>query len=99
MLRPKRRQTHNPLLQVDGLMDCFITLPVEARDALQKACRVYADSARAKAQASWLGNKGPMALYWKWSGVNARHLSRLLQRLKNLESQPEPDRNAVRKAA
>jgi hypothetical protein len=77
--RSNRPDVRNPLLGFPGLAECFAGLTPEARSALADALSIFAKEARKKAQFNWVKNKGPVALYWKWAGVNARHLSRLLR--------------------
>ena len=54
-------------------MEALRALPVEARQAIVGAMDDLARDAAARAQKSWIQNKGPMAAYWKAVSVYAKH--------------------------
>lgn len=75
--RSARREVRNPLLalpEVQALAD----LPPEVRRALCSSFRAIRKDCLARADKAWRSHKGPMAAYWKASGVYAGHLARVL---------------------
>lgn len=71
--RSDRREVRNPVLALPSAK-ALLALPPETLEVLAELFGDLALDARARAQASWLKNKGPMAAYWKATGAYARHL-------------------------
>ena len=77
--RSNRREVRNPVLRLPASRR-LAELPPEARDALRDILSDLAVDARARAQESWLKNKGPMAAYWKAVGAYAGHIARAIKK-------------------
>jgi hypothetical protein len=77
--RSNRREVRNPILALPELQ-AILALPIDQREALAGLLGALAVTARAKAQASWLKNKGPMAAYWKAAGAYATHIKHAVRR-------------------
>ena len=76
--RSNRREVRNPVLALPSIQR-LQDLPPEAREAVRAVMGDLVIDARARAQASWLKNKGPMAAYWKAVGAYAHHIKRALR--------------------
>lgn len=76
--RSFRREVRNPVLALPAARLLQSQSP-EVRALLRQLFRDLAMDCRAKAQASWLKNKGPMAAYWKACGAYCTHISRVLK--------------------
>jgi DNA-binding transcriptional MerR regulator len=85
--RSSREIVRNPLLALPEIQ-ALLDLPPESRQAIAKLAQALARSKRQEAEHSWRTNKGPMALYHKWAGVQARHLAQILKR--SLKPGPPP---------
>lgn len=85
--RSKRREVRNPLLALEGVQD-LLKLPPECQEAMQRALTSIVADARARAQKSWVQNKGPMAAYHKAVGAYAEHLRRVLRAEQKRRSTP-----------
>ncbi|HYC66676.1 hypothetical protein [Brevundimonas sp.] len=78
-LRSNRREVRNPVLALPGLK-AVLALPEADRLALCDLLTSMRDDARARAQQSWVKNKGPMAAYWKATGAYVEHIRRAVKR-------------------
>lgn len=75
MLRSLLPQVRNPVLQLPSAQR-FKELPLEARSLLKQLLLELSRDCAARAQHAWQTHKPPMALYWKFVAVIARHISR-----------------------
>lgn len=76
--RSNRREVRNPILALPGIK-AIQALPDDTRTAIRVLLADVVKDARARAQASWLKNKGPMAAYWKAVGAYAEHIRRAIR--------------------
>ncbi len=76
--RNNRREVRNPVLALPSARK-LAALPADQRQAIALVLDDLARDARARAQASWLKNKGPMAAYWKAVGAYAGHMRKVLK--------------------
>ena len=78
MLRSLLPEVRNPVLQLPSA-ERFGELPIEARTLLKQLLLELSRDCAARAQNAWATHKPPMALYWKFVAVIARHISRCVQ--------------------
>jgi len=76
--RSNRREVRNPVLSLPSIQKLQQLTP-EAREAVRDLLGDLVIDARARAQASWMKNKGPMAAYWKAVGAYAHHIKRAIR--------------------
>lgn len=76
--RSQRREVRNPVLGLPAARLLQAQSP-EIRAVLRQLFLELSADCRARAQASWLKNKGPMAAYWKACGAYCTHISRVLR--------------------
>lgn len=72
-------EVRNPILALEEFK-AIQALPAEQRELFAKLWYAVSKVSRTNADRSWAKNKGPMALYWKWSGAWAWHIARALRR-------------------
>lgn len=77
--RSNQAVVRNPLLTLPSVRR-INELPPEAQALLVDILAEIGADARARAQRSWIKNKGPMAAYWKAVGAYAEHLRRAAKR-------------------
>lgn len=75
--RSNRREVRNPVLSLPAVKR-LSELPPETRELVADILGDLVKDARARAQQSWVKNKGPMAAYWKAVGAYAHHLRRVV---------------------
>lgn len=71
-------EVRNPLLSLKA-SERLKSLSPEVRKALRALLMELRAEAHAKAEASWLKRKGPMAVYFRAVAVYAGHIARLLR--------------------
>jgi hypothetical protein len=71
-------EVRNPLLGLQAAKG-LKSLSPEVRKALRELLMELRAEAHAKAEASWLKRKGPMAVYFRAVAVYAGHIARLLR--------------------
>jgi hypothetical protein len=71
-------EVRNPLLGLQAA-EGLKSLSPEVRQALRALLMELRAEAHAKAEASWLKRKGPMAVYFRAVAVYAGHIARLLR--------------------
>lgn len=76
--RSNRREVRNPVLALPAAKRLQELSP-ETRQAVTDLLAEIVADARARAQQSWLKNKGPMAAYWKAVGAYAEHVRRVVR--------------------
>lgn len=76
--RSNRREVRNPVLALPAVKR-LVELPPETREVVEAILADLVADARARAQTSWIKNKGPMAAYWKAVGAYAEHFRRVLK--------------------
>lgn len=74
--RSNRREVRNPVLALPATQR-LMALPPESREVIAALLGDLVIDARARAQQSWVKNKGPMAAYWKAVGAYAHHFRRV----------------------
>ncbi|PZU82245.1 MAG: hypothetical protein DI528_20140 [Shinella sp.] len=74
--RSNRREVRNPVLSLPAVKR-LDELPPETRQLVADILGDLVKDARARAQQSWIKNKGPMAAYWKAVGAYAHHFRRV----------------------
>ncbi|MBX4870622.1 hypothetical protein HJA85_27255 [Rhizobium bangladeshense] len=77
--RSNRREVRNPVLALPAVKR-LDELPPETRAIVADILGDLVNDARARAQQSWIKNKGPMAAYWKAVGAYAHHFRSVLRR-------------------
>ena len=77
MNRSIRREVRNPVLALPSAK-LLQRLDPEARSALRLTLLDLQRDARERAEKCWRTHKGPMAAYWKATGVYAGHMARVL---------------------
>lgn len=75
--RSNRREVRNPVLSLPAVKR-LDELPPETRELVADILGDMVKDARARAQQSWIKNKGPMAAYWKAVGAYAHHFRRVV---------------------
>lgn len=78
MKRDARREVRNPLLALPAAQR-LLTQETFTRDDLRELVIELRDDCRVRAEKCWRTHKGPMAVYWKTTGVICNHLGRLLK--------------------
>ena len=78
--RSNRREVRNPVLSLPAVKRLNELSP-EARAIVAEILGDLVNDARARAQQSWVKNKGPMAAYWKAVGAYAHHFRRVVKNL------------------
>lgn len=76
--RSNRREVRNPVLALPSVKRLDELSP-EARAIVADILGDLVNDARARAQQSWVKNKGPMAAYWKAVGAYAHHFRRVVR--------------------
>jgi hypothetical protein len=76
--RSLRREVRNPVLALPAARR-LLTQETFTREDLVAILRELSDDAARRAQQSWAKNKGPMAAYWKATGVYAKHFKNVLR--------------------
>jgi hypothetical protein len=76
--RSARPEVRNPVLALPAARR-LLELPLEQRQAIADVLADLARDCRERAEKAWRTNKGPMAVYWKATGVYAGHLKRALR--------------------
>jgi hypothetical protein len=76
--RANRREVRNPVLALPSAQR-LADLPPDVREILESLLSDLVADARARAQQSWIKNKGPMAAYWKAVGAYAEHIRRVMK--------------------
>jgi hypothetical protein len=76
--RSARREVRNPVLALPAVQ-ALLARPAQDRAAIAALLGDLAKDARARAQHSWVKNKGPMAAYWKAVGAYAEHTRRVVK--------------------
>jgi hypothetical protein len=76
--RSLRREVRNPVLALPAAQR-LLALPPEQRALFAELMLDLTRDARARAQQSWVKNKGPMAAYWKAVGAYAHHIRQVLK--------------------
>lgn len=77
MNRSTRREVRNPVLALPAAQK-IIALDAPWRADLRQLFLELRDDCRARADKCWRTHKGPMALYWKTTGVICNHIARVL---------------------
>jgi hypothetical protein len=78
MTRSNRREVRNPVLALPSAQR-LLTQDTFTRADLREILLELRDDCRDRAEKCWRTHKGPMALYWKTTGVLAGHFGRLLK--------------------
>lgn len=76
--RSNRREVRNPVLALPSVKR-LEALPAEHREIIADILGDLVADARARAQQSWIKNKGPMAAYWKAVGAYAHHFRQVVR--------------------
>lgn len=76
--RSARREVRNPVLSLPSVQRLLTQETFTRADLIAILLEASADAAE-KAQKSWLKNKGPMAAYWKATGVYMKHFKNVLR--------------------
>ena len=76
--RSNRREVRNPVLSLPAVKRLDELSP-ETRAIVADILGDLVSDARARAQQSWVKNKGPMAAYWKAVGAYAHHFRRVVR--------------------
>jgi hypothetical protein len=77
MNRSNRREVRNPVLALPAAQK-IIAEGAPWRADLRQLFLELRDDCRGRADKCWRTHKGPMALYWKTTGVIANHVARVL---------------------
>ncbi|WP_262030778.1 hypothetical protein [Microvirga sp. Mcv34] len=77
--RSSRIEVRNPVLALPAFK-ALHSLPEPAKIAVAGLLDNLSKDAEAKAQASWLKRKGPMAAYWRACAVYAKHIARAIRK-------------------
>jgi hypothetical protein len=75
--RANRPEVRNPILGLKEFQE-FLALPAEDRGRFARLCYALSDACKANAARDYRRNKWWNFLYWKLTGVYARHIARAL---------------------
>lgn len=77
-VRANRREVRNPILGLEEFKE-FLALPDADRQRLARLCYALSAACKANAARDHARNKWWNFLYWKVTGVYARHIARALR--------------------
>jgi hypothetical protein len=77
--RSSRREVRNPILSLPVVVEALAEMTPEEATRWRRILLAIQADAREKAELNWRRHKGPVAYYWKATGVVCGHLAKVIR--------------------